>query len=201
MAIKTFAQLVAAALVIKNETIEENNTALRVGGFSGDFLDSLDSLLGRGWEFVLDGQYLTQPNALAIPAGTRTKITVDGNGGHLHSPNFVSHFWSTINNKFEPLLLNDFYGITLALTGQSVASPENKFEIEFDVNGTAGVIGGETKVFAKGAGQSQRFEFSRRFFAGTDFLANGGSIYITPEEDIELWEIAITSERTYTPLI
>lgn len=197
----TLAELIATATEIRDETVEGANTASKVGQFFVDFLSGFDGIIGRIWEFVLDGTYINQATALSIPAGQRTKITIDGIGSHNHSPNFSGHLWDTSSNKFKPLVADDFYHLRFAVTGQSVNQSVNRFETEFDVNGSSGVIGRETGVFAKGAGVSQSFNFVSGFFAGGDFLANGGEIYITPLADAEFWEIAVTIERTYTPIL
>lgn len=197
----TLAELLATAIEIRDETVEGANTATKVGTFFTDFLSGFDSILGHVWEFVLDGTYVDQPSALSIAAGVRTKVTIDGIGGHNHSPNFSGHIWNTSNSKFEPIAADDFYHLRFAVTGQSVNQSVNRFEAEFDVNGTSGVIGRETGVFAKGAGVAQSFNFVSGFFAGGDFLSNGGEIYITPLADAEFWELAVTIERTYTPIL
>lgn len=198
---KTLAELLVVARQIRDETVEGANTAVRVGQFFDDFLTGFDEITGRIWEFVLDGTYIDQPNALSIAAGQRTKITIDGLGGHNHSPNFAGHIWDTSSSKLRPIAADDFYHLRFAITGQSINQAVNRFEAEFDVNGSSGVIGRETGVFAKGAGNAQSFNFVSGFFAGGDFLANGGEIYITPLADAEFWELAVTIERTYTPIL
>ena len=199
MAIKTLADLRTDAQVIKNEVTTGANTALRVGTFMDEFLESLDTIRGGLWEFTLDGTYTGSTQPLTIAAGVKTKITIDGGAQRLKSPNFVGDLWNTSTNKFTPLVENDFYSMRLAISGWSDIAAVNRFDVEFDVAGTSGVIGRETGVFAKGAGNAQSFNFVAGFFAGGDFLANGGEIYITPFADASFWEIAVTINRTYTP--
>jgi hypothetical protein len=202
MAIQTIAELQTRAQIIRNETASGANTAVRIGSLIDDFTESLDTITGNLWEFTLDGTYVDQPSALACPAGVRTKITVDGTAAHIHSPNTNGqHIWNTVNSKFEPLAVNDFYMMRFAITGESDLAAVNRFEVEFDVGGLTPIIGAETGVFAKGSGNPQSFNFSTGFFAGGDFVTNGGEIYITAEADASFWEIAITVSRTYTPIV
>lgn len=197
MAIKTYSQLKTLANQIQNETLDETNTAIRVGGFMNDFLDSVDSLTGHLWQFELDGQYQNLASALVIAAGVRTKLTINGQRSSGKSPNLITPVWDVAISKFNPLKLGDFYFMRLAITGQSDNNPSNRYEVEFDVGGTAGVIARETGVFVKGSGNSQGFNFSSGFFVGADFLANGGEIYITPLDDARFWELGVTISRTY----
>lgn len=201
MAIKTLAELRAEAQIIRNETAAGANTAVRVGGLVDEILESLDTLTGNLWEFKLDGTYINQGSALSIAAGIKTKITVDGLGANDKSPNYAGDLWNTTTNKFTPFVADDFYSMRLAITGESDVAATNRFEVEFDVGGVSGVIGRETGVFAKGAGSPQSFNFTAGFFAGGDFLANGGEIFITPLADASFWEIAVTISRTYTPIV
>lgn len=197
MAIKTLSQLKSLAIQIRDETLDETNTAIRVGGFMNDFLDSSDSLTGHLWQFELDGQYQDLASALVIAAGVRTKLTINGQLYSDKSPNLATPVWDVLTSKFKPLKLGDFYFMRLAISGQSDNAPSNRFEVEFDVGGTAGVIARETGVFAKGSGNAQGFNFSSGFFVGADFLANGGEIYITPLENARFWELGTTISRTY----
>lgn len=201
MAQKTLAQLRIQAQQIRDETVAGTNTAVRVGTLLDENLESLDTIIGNLWEFNLDGTYVAQPSGLAIAAGIRTKLTVDGTGDAQKSPNFAGNLWNTVTNKFEPFVANDLYMMRLAITGESDLAATNRFEVEFDVGGATGVIGRETGVFAKGAGSPQSFNFVSNFFAGGDFLTNGGEIFVTPLADATFWEIAITISRTYTPIV
>lgn len=199
MAIVTMAQLILRAEEITNETVENANDENRIGSLFKDLAESLPEITGHFWEFNLDGEY-TLASKRTILAGVRTKITVDGLLDYQTS-NVLKIVWNKTTQKFEPLADGDYYQMRLALSAWSNIQPVNQFDIEFDVGGTAGVIARETAVFAKGAGGVQDFNFSTGFFAGGDFAANGGEIYITPESDISVWTVAIGINRTYTPIV
>ena len=93
--------------------------------------------------------------------------------------------------------INEFGLVRFAITGQSTVASDNKFEVELDVAGVTNVIFQETGVFAKGAGAPQAFNFIIPLFAGDDFLANGGELYVTPESDATFWQFALTAVRIY----
>lgn len=163
-----------------------------------DLVVSTKYLNGHGWDFHLDGEY-TIGSPRTILAGVRTHITIDGAFEDTGHPVIThpGHFWDVTLNKIIPPAINDFGLVRVAFTGLSVSSQTNRFEVELDVGGTAGIIFRETGVFAKGAGVAQSFNFTMPLFAGADFLANGGIIYVTPLSEVELWEHAITSVRIY----
>lgn len=200
MAIKTLAELRAEAQIIKNETTAGANTATRVGGLIDDILDSGDSLSGGFWQQYRDGTY-TVSNKLAVLAGVRTPITIDGVASTVASPNGYPAIWNTSINKVEPLALDDFYTIRLDIKGESDVASVNRFDVEMDIGGSLGVISARTEIFAKGAGITQSFSPSSQFFVGATFLANGGAIYLTPLADANFWDIGITISRSYKAAI
>jgi len=161
-----------------------------------DLIISIPAIQGHHWEFNLDGQY-TSIAKKAILAGIRTPITIDAALEAQQSP--VGHplVWNSTTNKIEPDALNDFYNIRLAITGHSDVGTTNSFLVEVDVGGTAGVIFKETKRFLYGVGIEQSFNIVMPLFAGADFLANGGTIYITPVTNASFWEHAITVDHAY----
>lgn len=160
-----------------------------------DFTVSSRYLANQGWEFVLDGTY-TSGAPRAIAAGVRTQATIDGVLETSRHPT-GAQFWNTTTNKLIPNGLNNFGIVRFHIQAQSTAASVNRFEIELDAGGGAGVIFQETGVFAKGAGNPQNFNFTVLLFAGADFLANGGTFYITPLADATFWEFALTSVQVY----
>lgn len=161
-----------------------------------DFVVSSKYLHDTGWNFVLDGTY-TSVSRRTILAGIRTKVTIDGVLENIGHPT-ADVFWNTVTNKVVPSALNDFGLLRVAVQGNSPVAATNNFLLELDVGGTAGVIFAETKSLVKGAGVDQAFNFTIPLFAGSDFIANGGELYITPEADAEFWEFGVTSVKLYS---
>lgn len=160
-----------------------------------DLIVSIKYLNTHGWTFDFDGEY-TSLAKRTILAGQRTKLTNNAALERTGHPQ-VGAFWDNGTNKITPSAINDFGTVRLAFQAQSKVAAVNRFELELDTSGSFPIIFKETGVFAKGAGVPQNFNFVVPLFAGPDFLANGGEIYITPEDDIELWEFAITAIRQY----
>lgn len=167
-----------------------------------DFVVSSKYLNLHGWDFHLDGTYVTGSRR-TILAGARTQITIDGTGediGHPVETHTADHFWNVSTNQIVPSAANDFGIVRFAMTGSSIAASTNRFEVELDVGGSTGVIFQETGVFAKGSGADQWFNFTIPLFAGPDFVANGGTIFVTPESDADFWDFALTAVRVYAAM-
>lgn len=200
MAVKTTSELITSSQEIRNEVNVGANTAVRVGTLLNDMADSHDTISGHYWQHYRDSTYPTGTK-LAIAAGIRTQLTNDGITRTVVSPNGYAAVWDTATNKIIPLNLNDFYTVRVDIKGWSDSAANNYFDIEMDIGGGLGVVAAETGVFIKGALTEQSFNFSSQFFVGSTFLANGGTIYITPNANASFWDIGITISRTYTPIV
>lgn len=165
-----------------------------------DFIESVKYMGGQGWDFHLDGEY-TSVAPRTIASGVRTQITIDGAGADMGHPLVThngGHFWNITTNQIIPSALNDFGMVRLAVTGRSVSAPENRFDVELDIGGgTYPIIFKETASLLKGIGNEQSYNFIIPLFAGPEFVANGGTIYITPQYDAQFWEFGITAVRIY----
>lgn len=162
-----------------------------------DLIVSISSMQGHTWEFWLDSQY-TVASKRPILAGIRTKLTCDGIRDNQFRPVGSSDdLWNVGASRVEPLEEGDFYNIRFAVSANSASASTNRFEIELDVGGGAGIIFHETAVFAKGTGD-QSFNIMMNVFVGSDFFLNGGEIYVTPLNDANFWQTAVTISRVYT---
>lgn len=200
MAIKTNSVLRTEAQAIRDEIVTGANSATKIGTFLDDFLESQDSMNGHMWQHYKDNTYLLG-SKLAIAAGVRTKMTIDGVQRTEVSPNGYAAIWDVSTNKIVPFALNDFYTVRIDIQGWSDLAVNNFFDIEMDIGGGIGVVAADTGVFIKGATTQQQFNFSSQFFVGSTFLANGAEIYITPESDASFWEIGITISRVYKAVV
>lgn len=164
-----------------------------------DFVVSVKYLNNQGWNFVRDDTYTTGARR-SVLAGVRTKVTIDGATENIGHPT-ANLFWNTTTNKLIPSAINDFGFVRLACHANSPVAATNHFTLELDVGGTYPIIYEGTAQIVKGVGVPQAFNFVIPLFAGTDFLANGGEFYITPESDAEFWDFALTSVKTYTAMV
>ena len=161
-----------------------------------DLIVSVESIAGHFWEFWLDSTY-TVSSKRSVTGGARTQITCDGLFDNQFRPTFHNNnSWNTSTNIIQPVSEFDFYVIRFAISANSVNASANDFLIELDVGGSTGVIYEEHGVFHKGTGD-QSFNFSLDVFVGSDFYTNGGTIYITPLNDANFWQTALTINRTY----
>lgn len=164
-----------------------------------DLIVSTKYLNGHGWDFHLDGTY-TEASPRTILAGVRTQVTIDGSAqdvGHPVLTHSSAQFWNQVTNSINPPNLNDLGMARFAVTAASATST-NYLEVELDVGaGAFPVIWNETAVFSKGAGIPHSFNFNMLLFAGPEFVANGGKIYLTPQNDTTFWNFAITATRLY----
>jgi len=72
------------------------------------------------------------------------------------------------------------------------------FEFGIDIGGAQGIIFKETLLFAKGVGVEHAFSINTNGFTDTTFLANGGTIKISPiVGNITIYDIEYQITRTY----
>lgn len=171
-----------------------------------DLIVSAPYLQPAAWDFHLDGTYISS-NKRAVTAGTRTLVTIDGvaeNIGHpLDSQGNHAEFWthgtgSPEDDFINPSGLNDFGLVRLAFQAEHTAGVNAYIDLELDVGGGSfPIIYNQTAIMLKGQNNAQWFNFVMPLFAGPDFVANGGRIYITPSEDCNFWDFALTAVRIY----
>ena len=166
-----------------------------------DLIASAAFLQTAAWDFHLDSTY-TSGSKRAIAGGARTQITIDGGGGNIGHPVDGSgnhaEFWNTTSNKINPSGLNDFGLVRVAFQAEHTAGSTAYIDLELDVGGGSfPVIYNETAVMLKGTNTPQWFNFIMPLFAGPDFQANGGTIYVTPSENCNFWDFAFTGVRIY----
>lgn len=101
---------------------------------------------GEGWVYWQDNAKLDRANGITIADGTRTLITIDGDGpdstdelDSIPRPDAGKALLS--NNRFMPVELNDNYlirfGFSAAMVDPGLSNTEetNSIQIEFDVGG------------------------------------------------------------------
>lgn len=185
-----------------NNVFPDNQAAGSItAGDMRDLIKSAAYLQTAAWDFHLDGTY-TSSSKRAILAGARTQITIDGqagNSGHpVDSNGNHAEFWNSTTNKINPSGLNDFGLVRIAFQAEHTAGATAYIDLELDVGGGAfPVIYQQTSVMLKGTGNPQWFNYVMPLFAGPDFQANGGTVYITPSENSNFWDFAFTGVRIY----
>ncbi len=154
---------------------------------------------GAGWAFYTEGTAITQGTAQAITASTRTLLLNDGLGAASHAGQIQNMIVPWSSNKLN-VELNCAYNVRVTFKGQIASGVGGEYFVaELDIGGAIGVTWTGTSVFPKGAGIEHGFEFSIPMFARSTFVANGGSFYITPSVDMDLWDARVLVGRVYQP--
>ncbi len=189
-----------------NNTFPDNQAAGSITAEDmRDFVKSTPYLQTAAWDFHLDGTY-TQASPRSVAAAVRTQITIDGGNGNFGHPVDTNgnhgEFWVHDvggDDYIQPSGLNDFGLIRLAFQAQHIVNATSPYlTLELDVgSGTFPIIYEEDRMMLRGQNTPQWFNFVVPLFAGPDFQANGGRLYITTSHDCEFWDFAFTGVRIY----
>lgn len=169
------------------------------GGGSGVWTPqtSLDSF--TGWARYDDSQY-TSASPLALSAGVRTKLTIDGVlqtiEDQLPLDAAGASLWDTTTSKITPIQEDDAYESRLAFDVDPSGSGNTYIDIEIDVGGGVGTILTRTIALAKG-GSPQQAVWSVPLFVGSTFITNGAEIYVTGGVNMDIYDITISLFRIH----
>lgn len=173
-----------------------NEVYVANGAGSGVWTPTKDIQLPTGWEDYEDSTY-TSTSPLALSAGVRTKVTIDGLGpstNTTYSP-VTAGLWDSTNNKITPENIGDMYDIRLRLKATPGATG-GYVTFELDIGGTLGTILAQTQSYIKGVAEVNMLFVSTIFSLDT-FVANGGSIYATSSVAADLYDIGLLINRTH----
>lgn len=134
----------------------------------------------QGWGQFADADTTVGSPSQNIATGARTLWTNDGLTTNIQkSPSdLVSPLWNTSTNKITPIAAFDTYNIRIGFKAENYAGTGPDIKVELDIGGGIGVIVSTTvPLLRSGAQQSCLVAFP--VFAGTTFIANGGSVYLT----------------------
>ena len=144
-----------------------------------------------GWETHLDGTY-TSSSKLAITAGTRTKVTIDGTALALGQDLAT---WDTSTNRLVAEGNNFCYHIRLDFKCSSTTA--GIIDIEYSAGGVQTLLT-RTVSFSKGSSVTNSVVSSLEVFAGPPVTSNGGfEFYITPDQNIDAWDFGIFIVRSH----
>lgn len=150
-----------------------------------------------GWQQVTDTTY-TSGSPLAIASGVTGKI-LTGTVTEITTqlPTGVTTFWNNTTDKLVAVNNGDAFTLSLRFKAKmDVAS--GIADIGINIGGALNVISEETLLFSKGSGVEQRFDIDLSYFTGTTFIANGGTIEVTPlNGNIEIYDIVLVIIRTH----
>lgn len=185
---------------LRPATFSEKSSA-RVAGVSGGIDVSLP-YLQSGWVNVADGQY-TVGSPLTITAGTRTRLTINGNGAATNrafANGMPSDVWS--DDKFKPSDIGECYNLRLTCTVTQTTSGTGTyvtFEADIGTDGSPFIAATESVSLLKGQGVATQMTISAPFFTLDTFGRNGARLYLTPSVDVSVYALAIFIQRTFKP--
>jgi len=150
-----------------------------------------------GWQQVTDTTY-TSGSPLAIASGVTGKI-LTGTVTEITTqlPTGVTTFWNNTTDKLVAVNNGDAFTLSLRFKAKMNVST-GLVDVGINIGGALNVISEETLLFSKGSGVEQRFDIDLSYFTGTTFIANGGTIEVTPlNGNIEIYDIVLVIIRTH----
>jgi len=165
--------------------------------YSRPIIPVIDAGSFTGWARYLDSTY-TVGSPLAILSGVRATLTNNAVSKlETQLPDGVTSFFNDGTQKILAIEDGDSYNLSIRFKAKmSVLS--GYFDIDLDIGGAQGIISQESILFTRGAGTEQRFDIDLTVFSGATFVANGGTLSITPQNgDIDIYDISFVIVRTH----
>lgn len=157
--------------------------------------DNFQSL--TGWARYLDNTY-TLASPLTIASGVRATLTNNAlNKLETQLPSDATTFFNETTQKIIATNNGDAYNLSIRFKAK-MSVLQGYFDIDLDIGGTQGIISQESILFTRGANTEQKFDIDLTVFAGSTFVANGGTLSITPQNgNIEIYDISFVIVRTH----
>ena len=152
-----------------------------------------------GWATYQDNTYLFG-STLAITASTRTKLTIDGAGSgstSAYRADGDAEYWNTGTNKITPEVIGDAFNVRLSFIAATAVALPVYFDVELDVGGGSGTIVVDTRSLTATGSAANPIVFSWPTYALTDFVTNGGELYLTSSADIEIYNLELLLTKTH----
>jgi hypothetical protein len=150
-----------------------------------------------GWARYLDDTY-TSGSPLSIAQGVRATLTNNAvNKLDTQLPNDATTFFDEITQKIIAINDGDAYALSIRFKAKMDVL-NGYFDVDLDIGGTQGIISQESLIFTRGANTEQRFDIDMVVFSGSTFVANGGTLSITPQNgEMEIYDISFVIVRTH----
>ena len=180
---ETIQDIITSANTIKNETLANTNTALRVGTNlvdNAEFVKAQSEILGFG--SYIDSE--TSPATQTITT-SESKLLIDGaasSSNSLYLPlqiRGISELWDVTNNKINAINIGDGYTMRLDFEIESKSGAPKGIDIILDTGGGANptIIELERTIsVSKTAPYKVSIAFP--YFTLSNFKTNGGQIFL-----------------------
>tara|TARA_R100000541_G_scaffold45643_1_gene52620 strand:+ start:3833 stop:4912 length:1080 start_codon:yes stop_codon:yes gene_type:complete len=150
-----------------------------------------------GWGRYLDDTY-TVGSPLSILSGVRGTFTNNAVSKlETQLPSDATTFFDETTQKIIATNNGDSYNLSIRFKAKMSVN-NGYFDIDLDIGGTQGIISQESVVFTRSANTEQRFDIDLTVFSGSTFVANGGTLSITPQNgNMEIYDISFVIVRTH----
>lgn len=155
--------------------------------------------VGLGWGNFSDSANWAD-NKLTVSSETRTLYTVDGLFS-LTETRFIDGLTSAVwsGNKITPQAVGETYIARLTFQASKATSSTGSYlTVDLDV-GFDDPIFAQYVLLIKASGATQNISVTIPIFCLETFFANGGSFYITPSEQLQVWNKSIFIQRISQP--
>ena len=142
-----------------------------------------------GWGSYADSSH-TIGSPLSISSGVRATLDNDAvNKIETQIPSDSTTFFYPVTQTI--IATNDGDSYNLSIRFKAKMSVNNGyFDIDLDIGGAQGIISQESIVFTRASNTEQRFDIDLTVFSGATFVANGGTLSITPQNgNMEIYDI------------
>ena len=150
-----------------------------------------------GWGSYADSSH-TIGSPLSILSGVRATLDNDAvNKIETQIPSDSTTFFYPVTQTI--IATNDGDSYNLSIRFKAKMSVNNGyFDIDLDIGGAQGIISQESIVFTRASNTEQRFDIDLTVFSGATFVANGGTLSITPQNgNMEIYDIRFVIVRTH----
>jgi hypothetical protein len=150
-----------------------------------------------GWGHYLDSTY-TSGSPLSILSGVRATLTNNAVSKlEAQLPIGVTTFFDETTQKITAINDGDAYTMSIRFKAKMSVN-SGYFDIDLDIGGAQGIISQESIVFTRGAGTEQRFDIDLTVYSGATFVANGGTLSVTPKNgDMDIYDISFVIVRIH----
>lgn len=177
--------------------------ALRISdGTAGNVTAELMLYLDRqgqtsGWIQITDTTY-TSGSPFALTGGVRKKLDLNTDSSITdHAPPGTTEatFWDDATSKLRGENVGDAYSLRFQFTAQPAAN-NTYLTVDLDIGGAQGIIWEDTRSFIKGTSAQKKVRDIDYYTLDT-FIANGGEIYLTTNNNCNIWNMTFFIRRVH----
>lgn len=179
--------------------ITPSSTTAGTSSFRRLLIEDLDIDNSASGELNPYGVYIDttyqESSPLAITALTRTKVVNNGGAAtsvEVDMPAGAS-FWDDVDSKLTPVQEQDCYSIMVQFKAEP-ATANQYVTLELDIGGAQPILVSESKPLLAGVAPNS-LTFNWTVPCSSTFLTNGGELYLTPSDDIDLWDLSLNVVR------